>query len=148
LALWGPEEARRTLERYMAAADILFPGLEDMQMLYGRLTPEQALSVLGDLGCRKIVMKAGEGDVHVVEDGCTRTLPVDAVATPVDRMGAGDAFAAGCLAGLLKGWDLDASARLAITVAGLAIQLPGNIESMPTWQEVERKMNRGEAWKR
>jgi len=148
LALWSRDEARATLERYLAVADTVFPGLEDMQMLYGPISLDEALSRLGDLGCRNIAMKTGDGDVVVSSDGRVTPLPVERIAFPVDLMGAGDAFAAGCLAGLLKDWDLERSAKLGITVAGLAIQMPGNIEAMPTWDEVERKMNGGEHWKR
>jgi 2-dehydro-3-deoxygluconokinase len=148
LALWSKEEARKSLERYMAAADVVLPGLEDMQMLYGRMTVDEALARLGDLGCRSIAMKTGEGDVIVSAGGRTTSLPVERVANPVDLMGAGDAFAAGTLGGLLKGWDLVQSAKLGIVVAGLAIQMPGNIEAMPTWEEVERKRNGGTVWKR
>jgi sugar/nucleoside kinase (ribokinase family) len=63
-------------------------------------------------------------------------------------MGAGDALAAGCLAGLLEGRDLVDAARLGIAVAGLAIQLPGNIESMPTRTEVDRALSGSPHWKR
>lgn len=148
LALWSRDEARKTLERYLAAADVVFPGIEDMQMLYGQLGVEEVLSRLRDLGCRNIAMKTGDGDVVVSVGGRTTVLPVKKIAFPVDLMGAGDAFAAGCLAGLLKEWDLARSAKLGITVAGLAIEMPGNIEAMPTWEEVERKMHGGEDWKR
>jgi len=148
LALWSREQARATLERYLAAADIVFPGLEDMQMLYGQISLDEALLRLADLGCRNIAMKTGDGDVVVSSGGRGTVLPVEKIAFPVDLMGAGDAFAAGCLAGLLREWDLERSARLGITVAGLAIQMPGNIEAMPTWEEVERKVKGGESWKR
>jgi 2-dehydro-3-deoxygluconokinase len=148
LALWSREEARAALERYLAAADIVFPGLEDMRMLYGQISLDEALSRLADLGCRNIAMKTGDSDVVVSSGGRVTVLPVEKIVFPVDLMGAGDAFAAGCLAGLLREWDLERSARLGITVAGLAIQMPGNIEAMPTWDEVERKTKGGESWKR
>lgn len=148
LALWSREKARTCLERYLAAADIVFPGIEDMQMLYGNINVDEALSRLNSLGCREIAMKTGGDDVIVSSGGKVTILPVRKVDSPVDLMGAGDAFAAGCLAGLLKEWSLEKSAALGITVAGLAIQMPGNIEAMPTWDEVERAMHGGENWKR
>ncbi|MDQ2081479.1 sugar kinase [Xanthobacteraceae bacterium Astr-EGSB] len=148
LALWSREQARACLERYLAAADVVFPGLEDMQMLYGPLADEDAITRLEQLGCRNIVMKCGEGDVLVATDGRIERLPVERIANPVDLMGAGDAFAAGALAGLLEGRDLVEAARLGVVVAGLAIQMPGNIEAMPTSDEVERRRSGGIAWKR
>lgn len=148
LALWSAEQARERLARYFAAADLVLPGLEDMQMLYGPMNPAQALEHLQALGCEQAVLKAGPGDVMVLDQGTRTHLPVTAVPHPVDLMGAGDALAAGCLAGLIEGLDLTSSACLGITVAGLAIQMPGNIESMPTRQEVERAQSGAAAWKR
>lgn len=148
LALWEREEARATLERYMAAADIVLPGLEDMQMLYGDIDADAALRRLKELGCSEIALKIGDGDVIISQKGSETVIPVQAIEDPVDLMGAGDAFAAGCLTGILKGWDLCRSAGLGVTVAGLAIQMPGNIEAMPTWEEVERKINGTTVWNR
>jgi len=148
LSLWSRDEARRSLERYFAVADVVFPGLEDMQMLYGSMNSEEALQRLNDLGCKRFALKTGDGEV-IVSDGGERTaLPVEKVQSPIDLMGAGDAFAAGCIAGLLRGQDLVSAARLGITVASLAIQMPGNIEAMPTWEEVQRSVERREVWMR
>lgn len=148
LSLWSREEARRSLERYFAAADIVFPGLEDMQMLYGRMDTDGALNRLHQLGCMRFVLKAGEGEVIVCDRGERSVLPVEKVEFPVDLMGAGDAFAAGCIAGLLRGLDLADAARIGVAVASLAIQMPGNIEAMPTWKEVQRAVERKEVWRR
>ena len=148
LSLWSRDEARRGLERFMASADIVFPGMEDMQMLYGSIDRDAATKTLIDLGCRRFALKDGQRDVLVHENGLTTLLPVHRIEHPVDLMGAGDAFAAGCLAGLLRELRLAEAARIGITVAGLAIQLPGNIESMPTWSEVERLLSGKADWKR
>lgn len=148
LSLWSRDDARRSLERYFAVADIVFPGLEDMQMLYGSMSSEEALQRLNELGCRRFALKTGDGEVIVSDRGARTVLPVEKVQSPVDLMGAGDAFAAGCIAGLLRGQDLVDAARLGITVASLAIQMPGNIEAMPTWEEVQRSVERREVWMR
>lgn len=148
LSLWSREVARRSLEPYFAAADIAFPGLEDMQMLYGRMNAVEALQRLSELGCNRFVLKAGEGEVIVSDRGEQTVLPVEKVQSPADLMGAGDAFAAGCIAGLLRGLDLVRAAQLGITVASLAIQMPGNIEAMPTWREVQQSVERQEVWMR
>jgi sugar/nucleoside kinase (ribokinase family) len=117
-------------------------------MLYGDASAEAALTRLQALGCRNAVLKAGAHDVHVLHDGAPTRLPVAPVEQPVDLMGAGDALAAGCLAGLLEGRDLVDAARLGIAVARLAIQLPGNIEAMPTRAEVDRALGGLPSWKR
>ena len=148
LSLWTREAARPVLERFMAAADIVLPGLEDLQMLYGDIAPREALERLRALGCGNIVLKLGEGDVVVAGATGETVVPVRTIADPVDLMGAGDAFAAGCLTGLLKGWDLVRASELGVSVASLAIQLPGNIEAMPSWAEVERLRTGATVWNR
>jgi len=148
LTLWSARTAQQALERYFKAADLVLPGLEDLQMLYGPMDAQQAIQRLQDLGCHHAVLKAGPNDVLVLNQGSVTSLPVMHVAHPVDLMGAGDALAAGCLAGLLHGHDAVQAARLGIAVAGLAIQMPGNIESMPTRAEVERAISGSVTWKR
>jgi 2-dehydro-3-deoxygluconokinase len=148
LSLWNRDRARPVLERFMAAADIVLPGIEDLEMLYGAITPPEALARLRALGCRRIVLKPGTGDVLVADGAQETVVPVQTIADPVDLMGAGDAFAAGCLAGLLKGRDLAAASELGVAVASLAIQLPGNIEAMPSWEEVERLRTGATVWNR
>ncbi|MBL8385926.1 MAG: sugar kinase [Burkholderiales bacterium] len=148
LSLWSREEARQRLQRYLTAADYVFPGMEDMRMMFGAIDRSEALKIMIDLGCRRFALKDGKQDVLVHEDGLTVSLPVHHVEHPADLMGAGDAFAAGCLAGLLRGLPLTEAARVGNAVAEFAIQLPGNIESMPTWSEVERLMAGAEDWKR
>ena len=59
------------------------------------------------------------------------------VTHPVDRFGVGDAFAAGYVSGLIQGKDGPDAVDLGNRVAGWSLQLPGNIESLPTRKELE-----------
>ena len=148
LAIWSQDRARETIERFLTAADIVMPGLEDLQMLYGQISREEALLRLKDLGCSNIIMKVGDQEVLVYTDGHAEFLPIDHIASPVDLMGAGDSFAAGCIAGLLRDYSLVEAARLGTIVARCAIQMPGNIEALPTWEEVSRIINKEVVWNR
>ena len=49
------------------------------------------------------------------------TLPALAV-TPVDTLGAGDAWAAGFLCGLTHGWDLEKTTRFANAVGACCVE--------------------------
>ena len=148
LNLWSADKARPVIERLLTAADIVLPGLDDMRMLYGDISREEALLRLKDMGCERVVLKTGDQDVVVYEDGHAEYLPIKRIDEPVDLMGAGDAFAAGFLTGCLRGDSLANSARIGMAVAGMSIQMPGNIESLPTWAEVERSMNGHKTWNR
>ncbi len=142
LTLWSADKARGVIEKFMRAADIVLPGLEDMQMLYGQISREEALLRLKDMGCENIVLKVGDQEVLVYTGGHAEFIPVELVATPVDLMGAGDSFAAGLLSGLLRDMTLMDAVRLANLVARCAIQMSGNIEALPSWEEVERILNK------
>lgn len=138
LNLWSREKARDVTERFLKAADIVLPGLEDIQMLYGQISGGEALDLLRSMGCDRFVLKAGVKEVLVNDGDRLESVSIDLVDSPVDLMGAGDAFAAGLLGGLLRGRNLTDAARLGNLVARCAIQMPGNIESLPTWEEVSR----------
>lgn len=140
LNLWSKEEAREATERFLEAADIVLPGLEDLQMLYGQIAVGDALEKLRALGCNRFVLKSGVKEVLVQDEDRLESVSIELINSPVDLMGAGDAFAAGLLGGLLRGRSLTGSARLGNLVARSAIQMPGNIESLPTWEEVSRQL--------
>jgi sugar/nucleoside kinase (ribokinase family) len=59
----------------------------------------------------------------------------------VDRFGVGDSFAAGFIVGLLDGRSLKDSITLGNAVAGWSIQLPGNIEALPDWNDLKELQN-------
>jgi len=138
LKLWSVDEAKPVIERLMMSADYVLPGLEEMHSLYGIQPVERLLDHLHEIGCERIILKLGkEGAILSLPSG-TETLAGYPVDNPVDLMGAGDAFAAGFIAGILKGMAPKDSVDLANFVASMSIRLPGNIESLPTWDEVNR----------
>ena len=135
--VWPPEEARGPLESLMSNADHLFAGREDLFKLTGMSDQEALLDYLGSLGVPNIVLKMGaDGTVWSGPDGVEH-VPSIAIERAVDRFGVGDAFAAGYIAGLLRGQTGPEAVGLGNRVAGWSLQLPGNIESLPTWDELE-----------
>ena len=138
LKLWRVDEARPVIERLMKSADYVLPGIEEMHALYGTRSVERLLDHLHEIGCERIVLKLGKEGAMLSLPSGTETLAGYPVESPVDLMGAGDAFAAGFIAGILKGMAPADSVDLANFVAGMSIRLPGNIESLPTWDEVNR----------
>ena len=84
-----------------------------------------------------IALKVGaDGTICSGPEGVEH-VPSIAVDRPVDRFGVGDAFAAGYIVGLLKGLPVPGAVNLASKVAGWSVQLPGNIESLPNWKELD-----------
>ena len=54
-----------------------------------------------------------------------------------DTIGAGDAFDAGVLYGILAGWELPRTALFAAAVAALTLKGVGGTQTAPTLAEVE-----------
>ena len=130
-AVWPPEEARPCIEDLMLRSDHVLAGREDLVKLTG-LTEERAqLDYLHALGLPSVVLKLGaRGAVLSCAGGAERVEGYGAEPA-VDRFGAGDAFAAGYICGLLDGRDRRGAVALGNAVAGWSVRLPGNIESLP-----------------
>ncbi|WLR61433.1 carbohydrate kinase family protein [Guptibacillus hwajinpoensis] len=54
-----------------------------------------------------------------------------------DPIGAGDGFAAGVLSGLLKGNTFQESVDLGALIGSIVVSVFGDIEGLPTIQEIE-----------
>ena len=135
--VWSPENARAALESLMTNADHVLAGREDLSKLTGISDQDAQLDYLSGLGISNIVLKWGsDGTIWVGPEGVLR-VPSVTVTHPVDRFGVGDAFAAGYVSGLIQGRDGPDAVDLGNRVAGWSLQLPGNIESLPTRKELE-----------
>jgi len=74
-------------------------------------------------------------------DGETVKIPPAPVQEVVDPTGAGDAYRAGFLAGLARGWDLDVCGRMGSVAATYAIETYGTQNHRYTQDDYERRYN-------
>jgi 2-dehydro-3-deoxygluconokinase len=130
-ALWSEGTAATVLRDLADRADIAFVGLDEAQDLWGaELEPADVRRLLN--GPRILVVKDGGLAAHAFtesdEDMCTvPALPTEVV----EPVGAGDAFAAGFLAGLLRGEDLRRALRLGHITASSALRVTGDHGPLP-----------------
>jgi 2-dehydro-3-deoxygluconokinase len=135
--LWDPPEARRVLRDLAGHCDILLPGMEEAELLTGQSDPELAASELHRLGPQMVVIKLGaRGALALIGDDQVTRSPALRLERIVDPVGAGDAFAAGLLTGLLRDFTLEAALGLANRCGALAMMSPGDMEALPRWEEV------------
>jgi 2-dehydro-3-deoxygluconokinase len=137
LRLWSKEEARQTMRELVPLCDLVLPGLDEAELLTGESDPDRAADVLRELGAKSVALKLGpEGSLGVTESERVRApgLKLERI---VDPVGAGDGFAAGFLAGQLKGLSLAESLKVGNTVGAFATTVIGDWEGLPTWREVQ-----------
>lgn len=142
--LWSAEEARAVLLDFIAEAQLVLTSEEEAQLLTGERDAEQSARALLRRGPSQVVVKQGRKGAFAIseeEHVHTPALRMEAVET----IGAGDAFNAGFLSGQLRGRDLAGSLRLGAVAGALATAVPGDVEGLPTWAEVQPYLEAGEA---
>lgn len=138
LKLWSVREARETLLSFVKDADIVLPGADEAEFLTGLSDPVEAARRLQSFGPKTVIVKTGAKGAVVVDGDEVYEVPGFPVERVVDPVGAGDAFAAGFLAGLLEGMDLVRAVRLANACGAAATTVPGDIEGLPERADIDR----------
>jgi sugar/nucleoside kinase (ribokinase family) len=101
--------------------DIVFCNESELHSLYETADLATAIDALRKEDVLAIVTRSEEGSVIVTKDG-SRAVPAAPIENLVDTTGAGDLFAAGFLAGLVRGRDHETCARLGALAAAEVIQ--------------------------
>jgi sugar/nucleoside kinase (ribokinase family) len=101
--------------------DIVFCNQSELHSLYATADLPTAMEALQKENVLAIVTRSEEGSVIVTRNG-TRAVPAAPIDNLVDTTGAGDLFAAGFLAGLVRDRDHETCARLGALAAAEVIQ--------------------------
>src|SRR5256885_3351040 len=128
--LWSPAEAGPVLADLVRRADIVFATEQEAQLVVDGTDAGDLGSQLGALGPAEAVIKRGALGAVAVTGGeilHVRPYPV----TEVDPVGAGDAFAAGYLCGLLDGVDIAKRLDLGALAGAFTVTVPGDWEGLP-----------------
>jgi 2-dehydro-3-deoxygluconokinase len=134
----SPSDIAGPLLRKIAEnADLVFGGTDELQLLFPDGDAAEAAQRLLRGRCLEVVEKksADGAAVYWGEEVLeSRGFTVDVV----DTVGAGDAFVAGYLSGVLLGLDLPARLLRANACGAMLCMTPGDWESSPTLSDVER----------
>jgi len=140
--LWSPQAARETLEAVFPHVEAVFCGLADLQLLFG-MPQEPALAAESFARAYRIplvVLTLGAQGALAWREGKVLTHPVFPTQV-VDRIGSGDAFAAGFLHGWLEG-TLERALALGNAMAALKQTYRGDA-TWATRAEVEELLTQG-----
>ncbi len=139
LKLWSIEEAREVLLPLAQQADYFLPGMDELKLLYSEQDEERVLEKVKELSALSVVKGVNNTNV-IVHQGRTTAVPYEKIDNVVDTIGAGDAFAAGLLAGIVKGYSPEEAVRMGNLSASFVIQGHGDWELVPTWEQLELAM--------
>jgi sugar/nucleoside kinase (ribokinase family) len=113
-----------TLGPCLSHADYFLPSISEAQAVAGRTDPEEVAKALRDVGVGTVGLKLGEEGCYILGDEGSLRVPAFRC-NAVDGTGTGDAWNAGFLTGVLRGWDLERTARFANAVGAQCVQAIG-----------------------
>lgn len=140
--LWAPALAAHALAPLMAQADVLICSRDDAANVFGLAggPPAQAKALGERFGCPTVVVTAGADGAAGCREGECVAVPAVPIPATVERLGSGDAFAGGYLAGFLEDRSLEDSLRLGAAAAALKRTVLGDM-LVGTRQEIEALMS-------
>lgn len=124
------------LGRLLPHVDYFLPNSDEARTFTGAPNPFDQVRALQVLGAATVIVTCGAGGACAGRDG--RFWQADACRLEtVDPSGAGDAFAAGIITGIVRGWDLPAMLRYASALGASAARAVGTTSSVFTRAEAE-----------
>ena len=131
-ALWDVEHAAPILRSIADRADVVFVGLDEARTLWGCETAEDEREALA---CATLVVKDAERGAYSF--GASGRVEVPSLKVDVvEPVGAGDAFAAGWIAGYLRGGDERLRLRLGHLVAATVLRVTGDHGALAPWHRL------------
>jgi 2-dehydro-3-deoxygluconokinase len=120
------------LDDLLPHVDLLLCDEREARGITGLERLEDCGARLREAGAKTVVVKRGEqGALIFTPDGATLTQPAVTLGAFVDSIGAGDAFDAGYLYGMLQGWQAARCAQFAAIAAGFSVTGIGGSTMMP-----------------
>lgn len=117
--------------------DILFAN-EDEAFAFTGKEPDEAITEIASM-CETAIIKKGKEGSLIMQAGKLYKVESE-VAHPIDTTGAGDNYAAGFIYGLVKGFSLEKSGKIASLIASKAVEVMGAKISDSMWPEIIDKI--------
>lgn len=124
------------MKHWLPHVDYFVPNDDEAAQITGLRDPRQQALALAALGARNVVITGGEKGVFAYSDGHlwqTEAFRVEAI----DTSGSGDAFSAGLITGILRGWDMPRCLRYASALGASATLAIGTTPGVFTTEQAE-----------
>lgn len=133
------EKGSRHLKNILSRTKLLVLNKEEACLLVGDDDNEGLLLKLKSFGPEIVVITDGKNDLHVIDKNCFYRTKPPAIKV-VDATGAGDAFAASFLSGILRKNDVQFAIKLGIVNSQSVISHYGAKNILLTFKEAMKKM--------
>lgn len=137
-ALWSPRIASSTLQNFALKADIVFVGRDEAESLWQTVTPEAIRSQLNSVP--ELIVKDGAVGATAFIGESERIFQSTPASDVVEPVGAGDAFAAGYLSGLIQQLPYAQRLRLGHIFAMAAMSNHADNAELPSEAKIEELM--------
>ncbi|TCS79394.1 sugar kinase [Tepidibacillus fermentans] len=134
--LWDEGKARETFLKIASQADIVLPGLDEGEFMFGEKDVEKLGKLFIEHGSAIVVIKTGADGAFYFTNDDHRFVPGFPVAKVVDPVGAGDGFAAGFISGLLDELSLYEAVKRGNALGAFAVTVNGDVEGLPDRDEL------------
>jgi len=141
LKLWTETEAKKTLLELLAMSDIVLLGDDEAHLLLETKEPAHIISKLKSMGVSVVAIKLGDKGAVVSDGDETHQIP-PFPAIVVDSIGAGDAFNAGFLYGILEKKSIKESGEIAAIMGACVVSTMGDIEGLPGKKQLDAVLNK------
>jgi 2-dehydro-3-deoxygluconokinase len=121
----------------LSLSDIVLLGEDEANILLGETDPEKIVSALRKLNVRWIAIKKGKEGAYVADENSGFSIPIFPMKV-VDTIGAGDAFNAGFISGLLENLPIEECGKMASMMGAFAVSSPGDVEGLPNRKTFDR----------
>jgi 2-dehydro-3-deoxygluconokinase len=135
-SLWSPQEARPVLSRLVRSADIVIASEDELGLVV--IDPQDESAAAEELaasGVSQLVITRGARGATVWHEGRAHDATAVAV-TVLDTIGAGDAFTAGYLSGVLDELGPAVALHRGTVTGAFAVACVGDWEGLPTRDEL------------
>jgi 2-dehydro-3-deoxygluconokinase len=138
LKLWDIGKAREVLLPLMRKSDYVLPGGNELVLLMDTDDLDTAIDKAHAYGMTRLLIKQGaEGAIVAVTNNNPVRVPAFSLKKPVSTMGAGDCFAAGFVAGLLREQALEECARWGNAMGAFCLRGWGPYHTLPEFDELQ-----------
>ena len=126
--LWPSQDVMiQSINDMASKADIVLPGTAEGKILMGSDDPKKINAFYRNLGAKAVITKVGSQGAYVT----TATEEYLVPGFKVDKVGAGDGFAAGVITALMEGLPLKEAVRRGNAIGAIQVTSRGDNEGLP-----------------